>query len=381
MARAVSRSKCVTIEFVTRRGRARLRRCPRAVSGSRPASPSSYGGRAPHPTAQNLSQVHPHCSVHTSKLGGRGYPTPSPAKSTSNSARYLWRSPGARLLHPQILPSDGNQAETHVLPFPSRRRVRTRALRRPARALRRPVAPGPSPRRQRRRQSPGLAFSAPGAALSLQLAAGPLPRSSREPRTPRAALLARAAPAAAAAAGNILRLLPLLPSRTAPSAAGTADLPAPLAPGARAPNWLARDRSARQPIAGGGGGGAYGSAAKGEAIVDKLASEHRSGCGGGSGGSLRDFGGLGAAQAAPPRTGARALQRLPPPQRAGHLETKQDPLPPRACRAIPRPVLAAGRRPPPRLVGLRTTSCSLHSCSTHPSSTFSVSSCALRTRT
>ena len=94
LARAVSRSKCVTIEFVTpsERGSARVGRSPPAVPPApSPRAPPPAGGSAPPRTQQNFSRTHPHYEVHTSKWGRGGVPQSRPrappAKSPSNSTR------------------------------------------------------------------------------------------------------------------------------------------------------------------------------------------------------------------------------------------------------------------------------------------------------
>lgn len=186
------------------------------------------------------------------------HPQRSPQFQLTPHARRLWARGS---LHPRDPPLRRQAHRTHVRPFPSVRSVPARAPRRPTRAPRRPGAPRPSPPRHRRTQSPALGFGAPQAAQSPRLPARPPPRSARQPRASRAAPLARAAPAAAA--GNILRLRPLLPSRTAPAAACTAGLPAPLAPVPALPIGPRTVAPRRSQWAAGAGAAPTGPAAKG----------------------------------------------------------------------------------------------------------------------
>lgn len=133
--------------------------------------------------------------------------------------------------------------------------------------LRRSDDPCTSPPRRQGKQSGVRDSRAP------RLPVRPPPRSAGEPKVSRAAPLARAAPAAA---GIILRLLPLRPSRAAPAAARAPPalrpwrrLPVlPIGPSAVAPH--------RNQWAEAAGAAPTGQAAEGKAIVDKLAAQRRS---------------------------------------------------------------------------------------------------------
>lgn len=127
-----------------------------------------------------------------------------PRKSTATPA------PG----DPADPPSAGEQAETHVRPFPSESSVRAGAAQEPRTVTAKAT----------RETKPGTRVQSP------QLAARPPPRSAGQPRAPRA--------------GDILPR-PLLPSRSAPAAAGSATSQRRWrrCPGSR----LARARSLRAP--------------------------------------------------------------------------------------------------------------------------------------
>lgn len=137
--------------------------------------------------------------------------------------------------------------------------------------LRRSDDPCTSPPRRQGKQSRVLGSRAP------RLPVRPPLRSAGEPKVSRAAPLARAAPAAA---GIILRLLPLRPSRAAPAAARAPPalrpwrrlLVLPIGPRAVAPH--------RNQWAEAAGAAPTGQAAEGKAIVDKLAAQRRSDCAG-----------------------------------------------------------------------------------------------------
>lgn len=181
--------------------------------------------------------------------------------------------------------------------------------------LRRSYDPCTSPpRRQGKKQSRVLGSRAPS------LPVRPPPRSAGEPKVSRAAPLARAAPAAA---GIILRLLPLRPSRAAPAAARAPPalrpwrrlLVLPIGPPAVAPH--------RNQWAEAAGAAPTGQAAEGKAIVDKLTAQRRLD-GAGRRSSGWNLGGRAASLCAAPRPApgpdpdAARLAGIPAARTAGH---------------------------------------------------------------
>lgn len=109
MARAVSRSKCVTIEFVTQRGSAQPG-CgsppARGPSRSRLARPSSGcggggGGQRATPNSPELLRGTPALLGAHLQIGGgpQSRPLVTPAKSTSNSARWAASGRAAPVPH------------------------------------------------------------------------------------------------------------------------------------------------------------------------------------------------------------------------------------------------------------------------------------------
>lgn len=189
--------------------------------------------------------------------------------------------------------------------------------------LRRSYDPCTSPPRRQGKQSRVLGSRAPS------LPVRPPPRSAVEPKVSRAAPLARAAPAAA---GIILRLLPLRPSRAAPAAARAPPalrpwrrlLVLPIGPRAVVPH--------RNQWAEAAGAAPTGQAAEGKAIVDKLTAQRRSD-GAGRRSSGWNLGGRAASLCAAPRPApgpgrdAARLAGIPAARAVGDIRDKARPAP------------------------------------------------------